>query len=58
MECLIVFSEKIFGPVQNVVCIVINKVKVQKFVVSQNFVSDAFSLYLVHTKRRYEFSEG
>lgn len=56
MECLILFSEKIFGPVQNVVCIVINKV--QKFVVSQNFVSDAFSLYLVHTKRRYEFSEG
>lgn len=28
VECLIGFSEKIFGPVQNVVCIVINKVKV------------------------------
>lgn len=52
------FFPKIFGPVQNVVCIVTNNFKVQKPVVSPNFISDAFSLFLVHTKSHYEFSKG
>lgn len=58
VKCWIIFSKKIFGPVQNAVCIVTSNFKVQKPVVSQNFISDAFSLFSSHQKPWWIFQRG